>query len=766
MSEYYNSRDLIKEKTAFICKFLDVLASDIYPDDYDNEFNKNKRYIAINPEDAGRIVDKILQKKEAYIELYETKTPIEKKYIEYMFAFLERFNEVTSKNDAYNVRGVYDCSSILVNNFKSYSITNRIIMVQIGIYSIDIIYEIITYENMNSNDRDYTKEIDCRAEIMQKLEKIIDYISILDTSDNHMNNIMRIHKEIICIGAGIKNGWLIDDLMALYYVQNYCYEFKACYDKYYGIKNKNISDLDIVEDLEIALKKIMQLEKNINERCIENISIRKELLMESREIMLGVNNVFYKLINILDKYSAKVDVYVKLDEVGKVITRSIDKKIYPSELKMLEMIKNLDILTNSLSKSIYENSKAFDEFEVNLENDLGKLRRLLKYEGEYRSDSPSFEDFKDAYNDMLEYSEELFDDLEDVDFKRLTSCFKKLGNAAVNYKSEMERKGFVTGSRAEKSKYKAIIELIDVIEERKKVIQNIKITKFENELKIENIILSKFNSYDSMEDKLEFLLDMKEISDKNLIVSAEKKVIDQLLMITFDERKILELSDAISNILIRGLEESLKNVEKCISDLKNDERYSDVSDDLIKEIAIIKTNLSVENRIDNLNAILYADKTNLNDNQITELKQCLKNSIKKYIDENNIDCYDVRVIDHKITKEEVEELNSKLPVNLMINREEEIFNANCVMIEKFSKSLKSWRKVGINPVRQVKALLGKDNSKIYDIMESLEDERQAERIMESMANNDPISRKDHDAVLIAIKEHKIKMGRKEWIVEK
>ena len=766
MSEYYNSRDLIKEKTAFICKFLDVLASDIYPDDYDNEFNKNKRYIAINPEDAGRIVDNILQKKEAYIELYETKTPIEKKYIEYMFAFLERFNEVTSENDAYNVRGVYDCSSILVNNFKSYSITNRIIMVQIGIYSIDIIYEIITYENMNSNDRDYTKEIDCRAEIMQKLEKIIDYISILDTSDNHMNNIMRIHKEIICISAGIKNGWLIDDLMALYYVQNYCYEFKACYDKYYGIKNKNISDLDIVEDLEIALKKIMQLEKNINERCIENISIRKELLMESREIMLGVNNVFYKLINILDKYSAKVDVYVKLDEVGKVITRSIDKKIYPSELKMLEMIKNLDILTNSLSKSIYENSKAFDEFEVNLENDLGKLRRLLKYEGEYRSDSPSFEDFKDAYNDMLEYSEELFDDLEDVDFKRLTSCFKKLGNAAVNYKSEMERKGFVTGSRAEKSKYKAIIELIDVIEKRKKVIQNIKITKFENELKIENIIISKFNSYDSMEDKLEFLLDMKEISDKNLIVSAEKKVIDQLLMITFDERKILELSDAISNILIRGLEESLKNVEKCISDLKNDERYSDVSDDLIKEIAIIKTNLSVENRIDNLNAILYADKTNLNDNQITELKQCLKNSIKKYIDENNIDCYDVRVIDHKITKEEVEELNSKLPVNLMINREEEIFNANCVMIEKFSKSLKSWRKVGINPVRQVKALLGKDNSKIYDIMESLEDERQAERIMESMANNDPISRKDHDAVLIAIKEHKIKMGRKEWIVEK
>ena len=766
MSEYYNSRDLIKEKTAFICKFLDVLASDIYPDDYDNEFNKNKRYIAINPEDAGRIVDNILQKKEAYIELYETKTPIEKKYIEYMFAFLERFNEVTSENDAYNVRGVYDCSSILVNNFKSYSITNRIIMVQIGIYSIDIIYEIITYENMNSNDRDYTKEIDCRAEIMQKLEKIIDYISILDTSDNHMNNIMRIHKEIICIGAGIKNGWLIDDLMALYFVQNYCYEFKACYDKYYGIKNKNISDLDIVEDLEIALKKIMQLEKNINERCIENISIRKELLMESREIMLGVNNVFYKLINILDKYSAKVDVYVKLDEVGKVITRSIDKKIYPSELKMLEMIKNLDILTNSLSKSIYENSKAFDEFEVNLENDLGKLRRLLKYEGEYRSDSPSFEDFKDAYNDMLEYSEELFDDLEDVDFKRLTSCFKKLGNAAVNYKSEMERKGFVTGSRAEKSKYKAIIELIDVIEKRKKVIQNIKITKFENELKIENIIISKFNSYDSMEDKLEFLLDMKEISDKNLIVSAEKKVIDQLLMITFDERKILELSDAISNILIRGLEESLKNVEKCISDLKNDERYSDVSDDLIKEIAIIKTNLSVENRIDNLNAILYADKTNLNDNQITELKQCLKNSIKKYIDENNIDCYDVRVIDHKITKEEVEELNSKLPVNLMINREEEIFNANCVMIEKFSKSLKSWRKVGINPVRQVKALLGKDNSKIYDIMESLEDERQAERIMESMANNDPISRKDHDAVLIAIKEHKIKMGKKEWIVEK
>ena len=766
MSEYYNSRDLLKEKTAFICKFLDVLASDIYPDDYDNEFNKNKRYIAINPEDAGRIVDNILQKKEAYIELYETKTPIEKKYIEYMFAFLERFNEVTSKNDAYNVRGVYDCSSILVNNFKSYSITNRIIMVQIGIYSIDIIYEIITYENMNSNDRDYTKEIDCRAEIMQKLEKIIDYISILDTSDNHMNNIMRIHKEIICISAGIKNGWLIDDLMALYYVQNYCYEFKACYDKYYGIKNKNISDLDIVEDLEIALKKIMQLEKNINERCIENISIRKELLMESREIMLGVNNVFYKLINILDKYSAKVDVYVELDEVGKVITRSIDKKIYPSELKMLEMIKNLDILTNSLSKSIYENSKAFDEFEVNLENDLGKLRRLLKYEGEYRSDSPSFEDFKDAYNDMLEYSEELFDDLEDVDFKRLTSCFKKLGNAAVNYKSEMERKGFVTGSRAEKSKYKAIIELIDVIEERKKVIQNIKITKFENELKIENIIISKFNSYDSMEDKLEFLLDMKEISDKNLIVSAEKKVIDQLLMITFDERKILELSDAISNILIRGLEESLKNLKKCISDLKNDERYSDVSDDLIKEIAIIKTNLSVENRIDNLNAILYADKTNLNDNQITELKKCLKNSIKKYIDENNIDCYDVRVIEHKATKEEVEELNSKLPVNLMINREEEIFNANCVMIEKFSKSLKSWRKVGINPVRQVKALLGKDNSKIYDIMESLEDERQAERIMESMANNDPISRKDHDAVLIAIKEHKIKMGRKEWIVEK
>ena len=766
MSEYYNSRDLLKEKTAFICKFLDVLASDIYPDDYDNEFNKNKRYIAINPEDAGRIVDNILQKKEAYIELYETKTPIEKKYIEYMFAFLERFNEVTSENDAYNVRGVYDCSSILVNNFKSYSITNRIIMVQIGIYSIDIIYEIITYENMNSNDRDYTKEIDCRAEIMQKLEKIIDYISMLDTSDNHMNNIMRIHKEIICIGAGIKNGWLIDDLMALYYVQNYCYEFKACYDKYYGIKNKNISDLDIVEDLEIALKKIMQLEKNINEKCIENISIRKELLMESREIMLGVNNVFYKLINILDKYSAKVDVYVELDEVGKVITRSIDKKIYPSELKMLEMIKNLDILTNSLSKSIYENSKAFDEFEVNLENDLGKLRRLLKYEGEYRSDSPSFEDFKDAYNDMLEYSEELFDDLEDVDFKRLTSCFKKLGNAAVNYKSEMERKGFVTGSRAEKSKYKAIIELIDVIEERKKVIQNIKITKFENELKIENIILSKFNSYDSMEDKLEFLLDMKEISDKNLIVSAEKKVIDQLLMITFDERKILELSDAISNILIRGLEESLKNLKKCISDLKNDERYSDVSDDLIKEIAIIKTNLSVENRIDNLNAILYADKTNLNDNQITELKKCLKNSIKKYIDENNIDCYDVRVIEHKATKEEVEELNSKLPVNLMINREEEIFNANCVMIEKFSKSLKSWRKVGINPVRQVKALLGKDNSKIYDIMESLEDERQAERIMESMANNDPISRKDHDAVLIAIKEHKIKMGRKEWIVEK
>ena len=766
MSEYYNSRDLIKEKTAFICKFLDVLASDIYPDDYDNEFNKNKRYIAINPEDAGRIVDNILQKKEAYIELYETKTPIEKKYIECMFAFLERFNEVTSENNAYNVRGVYDCSSILVNNFKSYSITNRIIMVQIGIYSIDIIYEIITYENMNGNDRDYTKEIDCRAEIMQKLEKIIDYISILDTSDNHMNNIMRIHKEIICIGAGIKNGWLIDDLMALYFVQNYCYEFKACYDKYYGIKNKDISDLDIVEDLEIALKKIMQLEKNINERCIENISIRKELLMESREIMLGVNNVFYKLINILDKYSAKVDVYVELDEVGKVITRSIDKKIYPSELKMLEMIKNLDILTNSLSKSIYENSKAFDEFEVNLENDLGKLRRLLKYEGEYRSDSPSFEDFKDAYNDMLEYSEELFDDLEDVDFKRLTSCFKKLGNAAVNYKSEMERKGFVTGSRAEKSKYKAIIELIDVIEERKKVIQNIKITKFENELKIENIIISKFNSYDSMEDKLEFLLDMKEISDKNLIVSAEKKVIDQLLMITFDERKILELSDAISNILIRGLEESLKNVKKCISDLKNDERYSDVSDDLIKEIAIIKTNLSVENRIDNLNAILYADKTNLNDNQITELKQCLKNSIKKYIDENNIDCYDVRVIDHKATKEEVEELNSKLPVNLMINREEEIFNANCVMIEKFSKSLKSWRKVGINPVRQVKALLGKDNSKIYDIMESLEDERQAERIMESMANNDPISRKDHDAVLIAIKEHKIKMGKKEWIVEK
>ena len=766
MSEYYNSRDLIKEKTAFICKFLDVLASDIYPDDYDNEFNKNKRYIAINPEDAGRIVDNILQKKEAYIELYETKTPIEKKYIEYMFAFLERFNEVTSENDAYNVRGVYDCSSILVNNFKSYSITNRIIMVQIGIYSIDIIYEIITYENMNSNDRDYTKEIDCRAEIMQKLEKIIDYISMLDTSDNHMNNIMRIHKEIICISAGIKNGWLIDDLMALYFVQNYCYEFKACYDKYYGIKNKNISDLDIVEDLEIALKKIMQLEKNINERCIENISIRKELLMESREIMLGVNNVFYKLINILDKYSAKVDVYVKLDEVGKVITRSIDKKIYPSELKMLEMIKNLDILTNSLSKSIYENSKAFDEFEVNLENDLGKLRRLLKYEGEYRSDSPSFEDFKDAYNDMLEYSEELFDDLEDVDFKRLTSCFKKLGNAAVNYKSEMERKGFVTGSRAEKSKYKAIIELIDVIEERKKVIQNIKITKFENELKIENIILSKFNSYDSMEDKLEFLLDMKEIYDKNLIVSAEKKVIDQLLMITFDERKILELSDAISNILIRGLEESLKNLKKCISDLKNDERYSDVSDDLIKEIAIIKTNLSVENRIDNLNAILYADKTNLNDNQITELKKCLKNSIKKYIDENNIDYYDVRVIEHKATKEEVEELNSKLPVNLMINREEEIFNANCVMIEKFSKSLKSWRKVGINPVRQVKALLGKDNSTIYDIMESLEDERQAERIMESMANNDPISRKDHDAVLIAIKEHKIKMGRKEWIVEK
>ena len=766
MSEYYNSRDLIKEKTAFICKFLDVLASDIYPDDYDNEFNKNKRYIAINPEDTGRIVDNILQKKEAYIELYETKTPIEKKYIEYMFAFLERFNEVTSENDAYNVRGVYDCSSILVNNFKSYSITNRIIMVQIGIYSIDIIYEIITYENMNGNDRDYTKEIDCRAEIMQKLEKIIDYISILDTSDNHMNNIMRIHKEIICIGAGIKNGWLIDDLMALYFVQNYCYEFKACYDKYYGIKNKNISDLDIVEDLEIALKKIMQLEKNINERCIENISIRKELLMESREIMLGVNNVFYKLINILDKYSAKVDVYVKLDEVGKVITRSIDKKIYPSELKMLEMIKNLDILTNSLSKSIYENSKAFDEFEVNLENDLGKLRRLLKYEGEYRSDSPSFEDFKDAYNDMLEYSEELFDDLEDVDFKRLTSCFKKLGNAAVNYKSEMERKGFVTGSRAEKSKYKAIIELIDVIEERKKVIQNIKITKFENELKIENIIISKFNSYDSMEDKLEFLLDMKEISDKNLIVSAEKKVIDQLLMITFDERKILELSDAISNILIRGLEESLKNLKKCISDLKNDERYSDVSDVLIKEIAIIKTNLSIENRIDNLNAILYADKTNLNDNQITELKQCLKNSIKKYIDENNIDYYDVRVIEHKATKEEVEELNSKLPVNLMINREEEIFNANCVMIEKFSKSLKSWRKVGINPVRQVKALLGKDNSKIYDIMESLEDERQAERIMESMANNDPISRKDHDAVLIAIKEHKIKMGKKERIVEK
>ena len=114
----------------------------------------------------------------------------------------------------------------------------------------------------------------------------------------------------------------------------------------------------------------------------------------------------------------------------------------------------------------------------------------------------------------------------------------------------------------------------------------------------------------------------------------------------------------------------------------------------------------------------------------------------------------------------MEELNSKLPVNLMINREEEIFNANCVMIEKFSKSLKSWRKVGINPVRQVKALLGKDNSTIYDIMESLEDERQAERIMESMANNDPISRKDHDAVLIAIKEHKIKMGKKEWIVEK
>ena len=101
----------------------------------------------------------------------------------------------------------------------------------------------------------------------------------------------------------------------------------------------------------------------------------------------------------------------------------------------------------------------------------------------------------------------------------------------------------------------------------------------------------------------------------------------------------------------------------------------------------------------------------------------------------------------------MEELNSKLPVNLMINREEEIFNANCVMIEKFSKSLKSWRKVGINPVRQVKALLGKDNSKIYEIMES-------------MANNEPISRKDHDAVLIAIKEHKIKMGRKEWIVEK
>ena len=38
--------------------------------------------------------------------------------------------------------------------------------------------------------------------------------------------------------------------------------------------------------------------------------------------------------------------------------------------------------------------------------------------------------------------------------------------------------------------------------------------------------------------------------------------------------------------------------------------------------------------------------------------------------------------------------------------------------------------------------------------------------MESMANNDPISRKDYDAVLIAIKEHKIKMGKKEWIVEK
>ena len=276
---------------------------------------------------------------------------------------------------------------------------------------------------------------------MQKLKKIIYYISILDTSDIHMNNIMRIHKEIICISAGIKNGWLIDDLMALYYVQNYCYEFKACYDKYYGIKNKNISDLDIVEDLEIALKKIMQLEKNINERCIENISIRKELLMESREIMLGVNNVFYKLINILDKYSAKVDVYVELDEVGKVITRSIDKKIYPSELKMLEMIKNLDILTNSLSKTIYENYKAFDKFEVNLENDLGKLRRLLKYEGEYRSDYPSFEDFKDAYNDMLEYSEELFDDLGDVHFKRFTSFSKKLENAAVNYKSDNDRKG-------------------------------------------------------------------------------------------------------------------------------------------------------------------------------------------------------------------------------------------------------------------------------------------------------------------------------------
>jgi hypothetical protein len=105
-------------------------------------------------------------------------------------------------------------------------------------------------------------------------------------------------------------------------------------------------------------------------------------------------------------------------------------------------------------------------------------------------------------------------------------------------------------------------------------------------------------------------------------------------------------------------------------------------------------------------------------------------------------------------------------INVEYYMEEEIFNANCVMIEKFSKSLKAWRKVGINPVRQVKALLGKDNSKIYDIMESLEDERQAERIMESMANNDPISRKDHDAVLIAIKEHKIKMGKKEWIVEK